>query len=268
MNLPFASLVVIALLLPGVAFFYVSALRQRRNTELVRTNVFGDISIVFAVSVVIHTILIFLIRYFLRSFYYDIVSVTLYYDEREAFNTFLYIDYYAICVVSYVFISTVIGIAIGLLVSTRPFRVFYKNKWSSELYGSSRQLVSVYVMTNVIEKNKVLMYKGILQEYLMGSDGNFLYVVLKNTKRYFLDFDTEIGKMTDQLDLFDGKIAKGIQPLLNYLVIPGGSISNILFEKSPKLEVDPEAEKLLKEAERQQKDVLAGVDSVSPANTA
>jgi hypothetical protein len=136
-------------------------------------------------------------------------------------------------------ITALVGLGVGWLFSflahlySLPFLITHK--WINQVRLAMKSgLVTAYVMTNTVENNKVLMYKGILAEFYQQKEGKFEYVVLKSCSRYFMTFDQAAPKTGEQLQLFASQIGRP-EGVWDFLQIEGANIANILFDPSPQI---------------------------------
>lgn len=70
--------------------------------------------------------------------------------------------------------------------------------------GRKGGIVTAFVMTNTMERGKVLMYRGRVHEIFLIQDGKISYVILKNCAKFFMAFADDAPVTGKQLELFRG----------------------------------------------------------------
>jgi hypothetical protein len=127
----------------------------------------------------------------------------------------------------------VLGAIIAYGVMSGWLRFLAMHKWIYDVIDADRRggIVTAYVMTTTVEKEKALMYRGRVHEIFLGGDGKIAYVILKNCARFFMSFSGDEPMTTKQLNLFGDR--QGQRSTWDYLQIEGDKIANILFDPSP-----------------------------------
>jgi hypothetical protein len=234
MTAAWVGFLIVALLLPGVAFFLGFWARERYSREVIKSSAVGDVGSAIFFALAIHlafwAIFSFLfgfnLSFSLRPLADDTLPMWLALDLGLARLWFA---------LWYLLGSTVLGffagMATGWLVMSGPLRGLATHKWIFDILKlrGSKGVVTVYVMTTTVENNKALMYKGHLEEFYLDGDGRFTYVVLKNAFRYFMSFEHEIPMTSKQKSLFQ---PSPLKRQWDYLMIDGSNIANILFDPS------------------------------------
>jgi hypothetical protein len=239
MSIAWTSILIIALLLPGVFFFIGYATGDRYTREIVKSSAIGEIGWAVFISIVIH-----LLGWGIVAVCgFDLASNL----KRDAdFNNmphWLLVDHLVgriLPVSLYLLATALAGLGAGCVASWGaingylPFLI--KHKWINQVKLSLREgLVTAYVMTTLVENNRALMYKGILAEFYQDADGKFAYVVLKTCSRYFMTFEETSPRTGEQLQLFGATQAERQDRVWDFLHIDGKNIANILFDPSPQI---------------------------------
>jgi hypothetical protein len=235
MSIAWTTLLIIALLLPGVLFFFGFAFSERYSREIVKSNAVGDVAVTIVISLVIH-----LLGWgFLALFGFDLASYVRPLANFEDLPPWKISDLLIgrlLPVALYILGTGGIGLLLGWV--TAQLAVFSTHKWSSQVIRSMRSgLVTAYVMTTVNEGGNVLMYKGILFEFYLNPDGKFVYVVLQASSRFHMKLDGLSSMIGEQMDLF-GKEPTNAQEIppenpWNFLLLDGDNIANIFLHPSP-----------------------------------
>lgn len=240
MEVAWTTIVIIALLLPGVFFFIGYATGDRYAREIVKSSAIGEVGWAIAISILIHLLAWGILSSFGFDLAFNIREIAAY-DRIPRWLLANLIVARIFPLGAYILLTALVGFVAGWLVSRLaqrgylPFLVTHK--WISQVRRSMKTgLVTAYVMTNTVENNKVLMYKGILAEFYQQKEGKFEYVVLKSCSRYFMDFNEASPKTGEQLQLFgNAELTGRPDGVWDFLQIEGGNISNILFDPSPEI---------------------------------
>lgn len=263
MSIAWTTIVVLILLLPGFLFFlgFYSSERVSRATS--PTSPLGQLAGSVVISFCVHGF-IYAVQGSLRASwapsidlnyvfaimeYRDAQTVTIAELTKNIFD-------YRWWLFGYVVLTSIIGLLLGLMTSRLVVKgylrglvqhswiydLIYKNKGESYVYA--------HVLTHVRQDDKVLMYRGLLDEFLVSADGKISYLVLKACERCYLVLSGE-KSFTSQLSLSISSPASGAFPLgnkmeaaLDILMIEGDDIANVFFEQYS-ISVDRKAEALL-----------------------
>lgn len=132
----------------------------------------------------------------------------------------------------------VIGLGTGKLIVTGPFRFLAKHSWIYDLVDpDDSSFTLAYVLTNVRTDNRILMYRGYLQEYCFTPDGKISYLVLMGCSRYYLKLESKKPVTTAAKDWLvvgkssDGLMADGSEKQWSFMVIEGEDIANVVFDR-------------------------------------
>ncbi len=237
MSVAWTTILIIALLLPGVFFFIGFATRERYAREIVKSSAIGDVGWAVLISIIIH-----LLAWSVLAFFgFNLSGRVNEFADYDRIPHSKLIDYavgvlwpLGLYIIATAFTGLALGGAISSLVHRGYLPFLVTHKWINEVKRSMKKgLVTAYVMTTTAENNKVLMYKGILAEFYQDRDGKFVYVVLKSCSRYFMTFEEATPKTGKQLQLFG---APGQSDRVwDFLQINGDNIANVLFDPSPQI---------------------------------
>jgi hypothetical protein len=258
MSVVWTTIVIVALLLPGVFFFVGVATRERLSREIIRSGVVSEIALATMVAVILHTICVVVISAFgfrLSAFLIAFTDYSSHHHEMIHRISHLFLP-----TVIYFLATAGLGFGCGCLVAVGivqgPLRFLAKHKWVYDIVDRDRKggTVTAFVMTDTVESGKVLMYRGRVHEVFLVADGKISYVVLKNCARFYMTFDDGVPTTGKQLELFN-KADAAKRRLWDYLLIEGENIKNILFDPSPEtIRTSDEGLKALHDALRQQQE--------------
>lgn len=268
MEVAWTTILIIVLLLPGVFFFIGYASGNRYSREIVKSSAIGEVGWAVFIAILIH--LVAWCAFYLFGF--DLTSVV---DKVvEAGGTAQHDQIISTLIWSlplialYILITALVGLGLGCFVSWAvskgylPFLVTHK--WINQVRRSMKDgLVTAYVMTNTVQNNKVLMYKGILAEFFQKKEGQFEYIVLSGCSSYFMEFDAASPHTGQHKDLFSNHPERP-KDAWDFLQIEGSNIANILFDPSPELLKITEGEVALDDALRALREQMANVEAQRP----
>lgn len=239
MEVAWTTILIIALLFPGVFFFIGYATSHRYTREIVKSSAIGEVGGAIFVAIIIHLLAWGVLSFFGFNLASNLKKAA---DYGDGVSRGEYIDQVVSLILPvsiYVLVTALIGLgagrAVSFAVSRGLFPFLVTHKWINQVQRSMKTgLVTAYVMTNTIENNRVLMYKGILAEFYQQREGRFEYVVLKSCSRYFMTFDQASPKTGEQMQLFASQIGRP-EGVWDFLQIEGANIANILFDPSPQI---------------------------------
>lgn len=244
MSVAWTTILIIALLFPGVFFFVGLSVRERFSREVVRSNAIGEVGLAILVALILH-----LTAYAaLRPFGFDLSDFL---DPLTTYSHWTTLRSGVRIVIAggvYTATMAVIGLLLGMLAATLPW--FARHKWITVVNRSMKQgFVTAFVMTTTVHNNRALMYKGVLSEFYMTLDGSLTYIVLKNCSRFFMKMDGDGPITTAQLKLFG--TAQESRDSWDYLFIDAKNIANILFDPSPEIKTSGKGNEALERALRE-----------------
>lgn len=241
MSVAWTTIIVIALLFPGVFFFIGLSSRDRFSREIVRSNAIGEVGLAIWVALVLHSLAFGLLTWAgidLAALADGIAS----FEKRLDPGPFVRLVKWGVI---YTILIGAVGWLLGMLAATLP--MLARHKWISTVNRSMKDgLVTAYVMTTTVQNGRALMYKGVLSEFYLTVDGSLTYVVLKNCSRYLMKIEGDEAKTTAQLKLFGN--TQDTRASWDYLFIDAKNIANILFDPSPEIKASDKGERALEQA--------------------
>jgi hypothetical protein len=250
-SLAWSTVALLVLLLPGFLFFVGLYLPERISRDVVPGSTLTKLGGVVLVAFFIHALLFAVhasvcsawswlpcIRfdYALSTFSPDLkdaTSLTIL-AQNITENRWWILAYF----VGTSSLGLFVGLKTGQLIIKGPFRFLAKHSWIYDLTdadGSS--LTLAYVLTNIRTDNRILMYRGFLQEYCFTPEGKISYLVLSGCSRYYLKLDSKkpitaaakdwlvIGQSSDR------QMAVDTEKQWSYMVIEGEDIANVVFDR-------------------------------------
>jgi len=252
MSIAWTTALVIVLLLPGLFFFIGIATFERLSREIVRSSAISEIGLAVTVAIAIHLIAVVV----LSGFGIRISEFIEPLFEYNHINTDIFVHRVSeriIPILVYILSTAAVGAGLGGAVArgimAGPLRFLATHKWIYDVIDANRKggVITAYVMTTTSQDDKILMYRGRLQEFYLSPDGKLSYVVLKNCARYYMNFEEKFPLTSEQLNLFGSKQDGRPKTMWDYLVIEGTNIANILFDPSPEIKQTNEGEAALEE---------------------
>src|SRR5262249_34556041 len=235
-------------------FFFVGlAAFERLSRDIIRTGVVSEIALAIVVAVVIHTVAISLMStagFRLSGFLGPLAD----YDKTPHSQFLSHSADHLLPAIIYLGLTSLAGLGLGALaamgVVSGPLRFLATHKWIYDIIDADRKgrIVTAFVMTNTTQNNRVLMYRGRVQELFLGADGKLSYIALRNCARYYMMFEGTEPMTSNQLELFGTKQRTRSTALSAFLLIDGSNIANVLFDSSPEIIESAEGERALDEA--------------------
>jgi len=207
MEVAWTTILIIALLLPGVFFFIGYASGNRYSREIVRSSAIGEVGWAVFIDILSH-LLEWWILYFFGFDLAATVKRVADYGGGISYDAFVgRVVRLLPRVAGYILATAIAGLIFGCLaagaVSSGRLPFLETHKWINQVRRSMKTgLVTTYVMTNTMQNNKALMYKGILAEFFQKKEGQFEYVVLKSCSSYFMSFDDNSPQTGTHSELF------------------------------------------------------------------
>jgi hypothetical protein len=243
MSVAWTTILIIALLFPGVFFFIGLSSKERFSKEVVRSNAIGEVGLAILVALVLHLLALGALTPYgfdLAEFLSPLTTYDKWLNLRPAVKLIVQGGIYTI-------VMAVIGLALGWGASRLP--LFARHKWINTVNQSMKDgIVTAYVMTTTVQNNRALMYKGVLSEFYLTVDGSLTYIVLKNCSRFFMKMEGDDPTTTAQLKLFGTSQDTRDKQFWDYLFIDAKNIANVLFDPSPEIKTSGQGAKALEEA--------------------
>jgi hypothetical protein len=155
--------------------------------------------------------------------------------------------------VLYLAAATGTGFGLGWLLAigvvSGPFRRFVHHKWIYDIVDVDRRggIVTAYVMTNIVDQARIIMYKGRLHDIFLGAEGKISYIILKDCTKYFMTFKDDKLITSEQYGLFAQQKNRP-ESVWDRLLIDGSNIANVLFDSSPEIRGQAEGAEALQAA--------------------
>jgi NADH:ubiquinone oxidoreductase subunit 5 (subunit L)/multisubunit Na+/H+ antiporter MnhA subunit len=231
MSIAWATILIILLLLPGVAFCVGYWAQERYARDIIKSTAVADVGLALLVAMLLHfiawwileTLTSFEALYFFSPFYYYETTppqLLVMHATKVAPKLLVYLVVLA-------GLGFVIGRIFGWLVMRGPLRGLATHKWAHDLVNKKRdQVVAAYVATTTKQDNIILMYSGYVSEFYLDAGGWFTHIVMRNCSSYYMKLGGKKPTTHERRKLFSDFADREWE----HLVIPGNSITNVLFE--------------------------------------
>lgn len=251
MSLAWSTVALLVLLLPGFLFFVGLYLPERVSRDVIPGGTLTQLGGVVLVAFFIHALL-FAVHTsacstwsWLPCIRFDYALSTFSPDLREAASPAILarnITENRWWILAYFVGASGLGLFVGLksgqLVITGPFRFLAKHSWIYDLVDpDDSSFTLAYVLSNIQTDNRILMYRGFLQEYCFSPEGKISYLVLFGCSRYYLKLESRKPVTTAAKDWqvigqsADGLMADAYEKQWSYMVIEGEDIANVVFDR-------------------------------------
>jgi len=263
MGVVWTTFAIVFLLMPGVAFLFGFYSPSRYSRDTANHNALGDLALTLFVTVVLHVVAVILLEWVEPNvsgltLTARLVALPLSLDAfhngwtGSAIEHFKYFLIYTLVLTSAGYLA---GRYFGSLVVKGPLRFLARHRWIYDVIEAQRKnrgFVVAYVLSKLKEGDKLVMYRGHLDEFYFSSDGTINYLILKNCYRYYMVLEGEFPKTTYDLE-------SGMRALLPhkhnvdkvdayYMMIEGSEISNVVFERTRGIKKTTVGEKQLDDA--------------------
>lgn len=253
MSWAWTTILIIALLLPGAAFLSALAKKDHFTKDIIKANAVGEIATALLVSGALHLLAWLAFQGWTQLApglsYPTLASVFEFYDGKALY---LKRDLELLIVETtvYIIVLSVVGYGAGWgvakVVQGGRLTFLASHPWANDLRPSRTRVVTAYVMTTMSNNNKVLMYRGLLRDFRLNSEGKFSYIVLSSANRFVMDFSKKVPQTYDGLSVFNDEQVRTQD--WNYIAIDGASIANVAFAKSAPIAPTPDDEANLEKA--------------------
>jgi NADH:ubiquinone oxidoreductase subunit 5 (subunit L)/multisubunit Na+/H+ antiporter MnhA subunit len=252
MSIAWTTVLIIALLLPGVFALIGYSTQERVSREVLKSSAVGEVALAFVIAILIHLLLWFLLFLFgfdLAAFIRPLAN----YDKLPHWLVVNLVIERLAATASYILGSAVAGFFLGRWIASAVVAGYLpqigKHKWIRSVQKAMQDgVVTAYVMTNTVENNKALMYKGVLAEVYIKLDGNLSYLTLQSCSRFFMNFDGVSPTVTEQLKLFGDAQDQRDERFWDHLFIDGNNVANVLFDQSAQIKTTEQGTAKLDEA--------------------
>jgi hypothetical protein len=258
-SLVWTTIVLLVLLLPGFLFFVGLYSTERMSRDLAG-GALGQLAGVVLVAFLSHGILYLLLLPGCRLWAWfpcislpqlaSVLQLTGLNDELlGALDTMFQRN--GLWIFLYVITTSGAGYLLGkagaMAVLRGWFRGLAKHQWVYSLVAVDRRggPVHVFVLTDIRQDERLLMYRGFLREFYVAPDGRIAYLVLTEALRYYLLLAKDAPTTSPEADWKPVGAAAPIanpgasgagaprphsERLLSYLVIDGKDIANVTFD--------------------------------------
>lgn len=251
MSLAWSTVALLVLLLPGFLFFVGLYLPERISRDVIPGGTLTQLGGIVLISFFVHALLYAVLMSvcstlpWLPCISFDTALSTFSPDLKEAATPATlarnmgenrwWILAYFLGTSSF---GLVIGLVTGKLIVKGPFRFLAKHSWIYDLVDSDDSSFTLaYVLTNVRTDNRILMYRGYLQEYCFTPEGKISYLVLMACSRYYLKLENKKPATSAPKDWLvigqssDGQMADASEKQWSFMVIEGEDIANVVFDR-------------------------------------
>jgi hypothetical protein len=252
MAFAWASLAILLLLLPGIFFFIGLATYDRLSREVVRSSVVSEVAMAVVIAAIIHVVSISILSA-VAGFRLSRFAIPLVAAENSPPTLVRIVSSDILPATLYLGWTTLIGLLLGLLIAegvvSGRLRRLARHRWIYDLIDADRKrvMITAYVMMNIVEDSKVLMYRGRLHDIFLNEDGNISYLILKDCSRYYMSFKENALVTSKQLEFFSSQRNRP-SGIWNRLLIEGPNIVNVLFDSSREIKGQAAAQPALERA--------------------
>lgn len=259
MALAWGGLVLLVALLPGFLFFVGLYFPEEFTRETEQRSPMGQLAGVLLVSILVHSAMwwlvgmtcgskipcispsAFLQAVTLESLRTGSAGTSALVDVANNFGSFAnWIILYSLFACT---LGTLMGWFSGWMVVTGRWRFLSRHPWVYAL-RLRENLTIAYVMSDVQDDDRILMYQGFLKSFGLRSDGRFSYMILSDPVRCYMILDREAPRTSAKdkwLPIGDGQPGQhtlssrlaggGARRVTAFLAIEGENIANVVFER-------------------------------------
>ncbi len=251
MSLAWSTVALLVLLLPGFLFFVGLYLPERISRDVVPGGTITQLGGIVLIAFFVHALLYAALMsacgslpwlpcigfdHALSMFSPDLKAAT---SPKELAQN---ISVYRWWILAYFVGTSGLGLYVGLktgqFIIKGPLRFLAKHSWIYDLVDTDDNSITLaYVLTNIRTGNRILMYRGFLQEYCFTPDGRISYLVLIGCSRYYLRLESKKPITTAAKDWLvigqssDGLMTDVSEKQWSYMVIEGEDIANVVFDR-------------------------------------
>lgn len=251
MSLAWSTVALLVLLLPGFLFFVGLYLPERISRDIIPGGTLTQLGGIVLVAFFVHALLYAVLMSacgslsWLPCISFDAALSTFSPDLKEAASPSALaqnMNVHRWWILAY-FLGTsgfglLIGFITGVLIVTGPFRFLAKHSWIYDLVDlDDSSFTLAYVLTNIRTDDRILMYRGYLQEYCFTPEGKISYLVLMGCSRYYMKLENKKPITTAAKDWLvigqssDGLMTDGSEKQWSFMVIEGEDIANVVFDR-------------------------------------
>lgn len=262
MSVAWTTVVVLALLLPGISFFGGLYSSDRFPRDFGRNSPFSDIGLAIFAAAAIH--FLFILGLIVTSWTFEAFSLSANIKHvAETFSTTPTNYYEATRQLSmaalYLIATPAIAFVAGRILTVRIFSGFLGNvarhQWIRDLVQTqktSQDYNKAYVVTTLGHDGTHVMYEGYLKEFFFTREGKVAYLVLQEANRFHMTISNTGVATETQINLpiiSETDTAHATRRRYKpYLMIEGDSIHNVVFRQIGDLTLSRDAEAALEQA--------------------
>jgi hypothetical protein len=284
-SLAWTTVVLLVLLLPGFLFFVGLYSHERVSRDVAPGSTLGELAGVVLISVVAHGILLPLIDWLAGYLVFlPVVSIKLLLSTLQLGSEHgprpadldAQLNGSVLWIVGYVILTSVTGFlggsVVGRMIVRGEFRFAVKHAWVYDLLeaDSAGGPVHAFVLTDVRQEEKVLMYRGFVKEFYVARDGTISYLVLKECQRYYMilakkDIQTSATNLWQTIGsshLPDGNAAE--QRKWSWMVLAGKDVANVVFDAYSRVEYSDDGTTMLDEELQKMEEAESEAASEAP----
>jgi len=244
-SLAWSTVAFLVLLLPGFCFLAARYFPEGFTRETATKNPLAQLAGIVLVSLLVHGLFYLALGdcsrtpHCIRLHYVFTVLQLSGADAASLREVALNIEQNRFRIFGYTMLASLGGAILGVVWGTgvvknwKGFRRATQHQWVYRIRRQANQITFAYVLTDIQQDNRRLLYRGLLSDFALKDDGNFSYVVLEQPVRYYLVL-TELKPVTST-DLpaigATNPLAGVSGPKSNsFLLIEGGNIKNLVLD--------------------------------------
>jgi hypothetical protein len=249
-SLAWSTVALLVLLLPGFLFFVGLYFPERISRDVVPgsslTQLGGVVLIAFFLHALLYAVFVSLCQvwsavpcvrldFVLAAFSPDLGSGSLL--KGVAANVERFRWWILVYLAATSGLGLLAGIKAGKMIVDGRLRFLAKHDWIYDLVEPDDSSYTVaYVVTNVRADDRVLMYRGFLQEYCFTAEGKVSYLVLVHAARYYLKLEERRPRPSSARNWLsvvkERSITDGApEREWSYMVLEGQNIANVVFDR-------------------------------------
>ncbi|HEX6576116.1 MAG TPA: hypothetical protein VF042_14205 [Gemmatimonadaceae bacterium] len=251
MSLAWGSLALLVVLLPGVLFFAGLRMPEKFTREAVERSALSQLAGVLLISLLIHGAFFISapVWGWLKFPTIDISSfltaLTIEHASPNSVGALIdSIENHRFAILGYLILVASLGLfggrTLGQLIVAGRFRSLGQHTWVNQLTVGD-QYTTGWVLTNLREANRILMYRGFVHAAHLRKDGTFAYIVLTAVRKLYLKLGDDeavthstvggfVGEKTRQLEQKQNS-DDGMSFVNSWLVVEGDDIANVMFDR-------------------------------------
>jgi hypothetical protein len=245
MSLAWATIAVLILLLPGFLFFVGIYVPEYFTRDVAPRSGLGQLAGTVLIAFLIHGLAFGLVQSVcdqgLPCIELPLVfsAVELLVDASARSVLADNVTQYRWWIFLYFSLTVSAGFLSGWFVGSRAlsggfWSFVVQHRWVHDLDledAEGQAITYAYVMTNIHERGRHLIYRGVLKQFALTREGTFAYLVLRKPRRSYMLLTAGQSRVMQDFHQI-GSSATGIAPD-SMLVIEGEDVANVVFEAKP-----------------------------------